>query len=439
MGQSLREQLARAPELIDKLPPGAVDELAGEPWWFMARPEQLPPPDLLWHIWLILSGRGWGKTRTGAEWLADEVLNVDHPGSASPEFGIIAETFGDTRTICVEGPSGLLGVLNRRGLVNGTHYVYNRSAWQVNFADGQRIHMLGADDRDAGRGFNFAGIWADELAKWRYPLETWTEGIAPALRVGSRPRACITTTPKPIPILKEWVRRTDGSVHVTRGSTFDNAANLSTTALTEFRRRYAGTRIGRQELYGELLDDIEGALWQAAWIWHEDKPPALRRVVVAVDPATTYGPDADETGIVVCGVDTEGHFWVLADLSGRYAPADWARIVAQQVAVWGAHEVVAEGNQGGQMVKQVLIAAEVPTRVRIVHAKVSKQARAEPIAALYEQRRVSHLRGLDVLELQLTEWVPDKGAVSPDRLDAAVWGLTALSGREVKPVRRIAT
>jgi phage terminase large subunit-like protein len=260
MGKSLQEILATLPpheqeSAVEELGEKQRSEMVQEPWWFIGRPEQ-QEPEGDWTVWLILAGRGWGKTRTGAEWLVDQVLkNPTAPDGSPTEWAIMGETFNDTRVVCVEGPSGVLRVLQRRGLIHEQDFAYNRSSWQIRLSQGQKIHMFGADNPDAGRGYNLSGVWADEIAKWRYSYESWNEGIAPALRIGIKPRAVITTTPKPIRILREWVSRKDNSVYVTRGSTFDNASNLSEAALTELQARYSGTRTGRQELYGELLDD----------------------------------------------------------------------------------------------------------------------------------------------------------------------------------------
>ena len=266
MALALLDQLIRlTPDeraaFVQTLTEDQISEIQQQPWWLVGRPEQQSPPGT-WMIWLILAGRGWGKTRTGSEWLIDEILkNPTAPDGNPTEWAIIAETFSDTRVMCVDGPSGIMRVMERKGMKLGKDFYYNRSSWQINFGEGQRLHMFGADDKDAGRGYNLSGVWADEIAKWRYPYETWHEGIAPALRIGKRPRAVITTTPKPVKAIREWVKREDDSIYVTRGSTFDNAANLSATALSELRARYEGTRIGRQELHGEVLTDIEGALW----------------------------------------------------------------------------------------------------------------------------------------------------------------------------------
>jgi len=302
MAKSLREQiqtltLERRQEWIDSLDNDLVLELKNKPWWFIGRPEQ-QEPEGDWNVWLILSGRGWGKTRTGSEWLVDSIIKQPLAPDGTPtQWAIVAPTFKDVRNICVDGPSGILKVLQRRGFVSDSDYIYNKSSWQIQFKDGQKIHMFGADDADAGRGLNLAGGWLDEVAMWQYPEATFIEGIAPALRIGLHPRIVVTTTPKPIKLLRDWTSRTDGSVYITRGSTFDNARNLSKTALQELKARYDGTRIGRQELYGELLEDVEGALWNLRMIEEAritpDALPPLIRVVTAIDPAVTSGEDSD--------------------------------------------------------------------------------------------------------------------------------------------------
>lgn len=409
-------------------------EIIQKPWWFIGRPEQ-QEPEGDWTVWLILAGRGWGKTRTGAEWLVEQVLKTPKaPDGVPTEWAIIGETFSDTRVMCVEGPSGILRVLERRGLTNGVEFTYNKSSWQINLIDGQKIHMFGADNPDAGRGYNLSGVWADEIAKWRYSYESWNEGIAPALRIGARPRAVITTTPKPIRILKDWTQRTDGSVHVTRGSTFDNKANLSQAALVELQARYHGTRLGRQELYGEILEDVEGALWTRNWIEQArittEQLPPLYRIVVAIDPAVTSGENSDETGIVVAGASSNGHFYVLEDATMRATPDAWGKRAVQAFRDWKADRIVAEINNGGDMVIMVLRQVDNNVPVTKVHATRGKRVRAEPISALYEQGRVHHVGGFNLLEDQMVSWTPESDE-SPDRLDALVWALTELKDGSV--------
>ena len=434
MGQSLFDEVAKysddeRKEWLESLPDEAARDIIRLPWWFIGRPEQ-QAPEGDWNVWLILSGRGWGKTRTGAEWLVEQVLkNPLAPDGAPTEWAIIAETFGDCRTVCVEGPSGVLRVLKRLGLQEDRDFIYNRSSWQINLVEHkQRIHLFGADNPDAGRGFNLAGVWADEMAKWKYPYETWTEGIALALRIGEKPRACITTTPKPIRLLREWSARKDNSVFVTKGSTFDNKANLSQAALLELESRYAGTRMGRQELYGELLDDIEGALWTRKMIddARVKEMPPLVRIVVAIDPAVTSGEESDETGIVTAGVTADGHYYVMEDNSLRTSPDQWARRAIDSYHRHKADRVIGETNNGGDMIELLLKQVDPVVSFKKVTATRGKKVRAEPISALYEQARVHHVGGFPELEDQMVTWTPDS-STSPDRMDALVWALTELS------------
>lgn len=266
----------------------------------------------------------------------------------------------------------------------------------------------------------------DELAAFTYMRETWDQ-MRFGLRLGQHPKVVITTTPKPAPLIRELVNRTDGSVVVTRGSTFDNAKNLAPAALQEFLARYEGTRIGRQELYGEIIDDVEGALWKLGDIERDrvDRTPFIVRRVIAVDPAVTANEDSDETGIVVVSRDREGHGYVEADLSMRGTPMEWARTV---VHAFDAHEcdnIIVEVNQGGDMVAQTLRTIRPNLPIREVRASKGKRLRAEPISSLYEQGRVHHVGVFERLELQMTTWTPDEPK-SPDRLDALVHGLTDL-------------
>lgn len=408
-----------------------IAELNRKPWWFISRPEQ-QEPEGDWFIWLILSGRGWGKTRTGSEWLAQQVIkNPKTKDGAPTQWAIVAPTFGDAKNICVEGPSGFLKALQHQGLQNEKDFIYNKSSHKIDFIDGARVHTFGADSPDSGRGLNLSGAWLDEIASWQYPYESWTEGLAPALRIGDRPRVVVTTTPKPIKLIREWVGRSDNSIHITRGSTFDNAKNLSSTALSELRSRYEGTRTGRQELYGEILEQAEGALWIRNWIEDtrvtKDNIPQLTRIVVGIDPAVTSGENSDETGIITCGVGIDKHYYVLADDTLRGTPNEWGKRAIQAYTRWKADRIVAEVNNGGDMVVMVIQQVDRSAPVKKVHATRNKTTRAEPISALYEQGKVHHVGGFPQLEDQMVLWTPDVKK-SPDRLDALVWALTELSG-----------
>jgi len=379
-----------------------------------ARPQQLPP-DSDWRIWLVIAGRGFGKTYLGAGWLCEQALKTPET-----EWAIVAPTFTDARRTCVEGPSGILKALSPAQLK-----FYNRSNGQITLANESKIHMLSAEEPDRVRGLNLSGAWLDEFAAWRYE-ETWTEGLAPALRVGN-PQVVITTTPRPVRLIREFVSRTDGSVVVTRGSTFDNAANLSPAALAELRNRYEGTRIGRQELYGELLTDTPGALFTYDLIeaCRVTEMPEMVRIVVAIDPAVTSGEHSDETGIIAVGKGTDGRAYVLADRSCRDTPSGWAKRAVALYEELKADRIVAEKNQGGDMVEQTLRTVNPTIPYKGITARQGKRLRAEPIAALYEQGRVSHVGSFTTLEDQMTGWLPDSGE-SPDRLDALVHGIVEL-------------
>lgn len=381
-----------------------------------------------WRVWTILAGRGWGKTRTGAEDIAHYALWND-----GVRVAVIAPTFADARDICVEGTSGLLRVIPEECVVQ-----WSRTHGEMVLFNDSRIKIFSADQPDRLRGPQHHRVWCDELAAWgkRDAFDQMMFG----LRLGDDPRVIVTTTPRPVELVMELVGRSD--VYLTRGSTFDNAANLPPAALRQLTERYAGTRLGRQELEAELLTEIEGALWRREQIeaLRVAAAPEMARVVVAIDPAVTHGPDSDETGIVAVGRGVDGLFYVLADGSGRLAVEMWAaRAVALFEKVEG-HVMVAEVNEGGDMVGQVLrhIAPDLPFRsVRAVRGKVE---RALPVAALYEQGRVRHVAGLTGLEDQMVRFTYDGfSGGSPDRVDALVWAVTELSaGIGVVPrVRRV--
>lgn len=400
-------------------------------WLVKARQAQRPP-DTDWLLWLILSGRGFGKTRIGAEETCWQAIRA--PGT---RWAAVGATGDDAREVLAEGPSGIGFVLDRYSQAMGfTVYTHQKQQGAYRLWNGSRIRYLGAEKPERLRGPNWHGGWADEVAAWRYPgtwdqLELSVRAKHPALAAA---RIIATTTPQPTPLIRRLVAQASAT---TVGSTYDNAANLDPAFIGKLEDLYGGTRFGRQELHGEVLADIEGALFKAAWLHPADEDAAVEEVVVGVDPAVTHGPESDETGIVIAARVGAG-FVVLGDRTGRYSPEEWAQVVAYEVDRWGADRVVAEVNNGGDLVGAVLRTAQVGTRVQKVHASRGKAIRAEPIAALYEQGRVAHLPGLAQLEAQLTEWVPGIGP-SPDRVDALVWALTSLSGRTLRPVQSFAT
>lgn len=385
-----------------------------------------PGPDNNWQIWLIMSGRGFGKTWTGASWIYEQAAT--YPGS---EWAIVAPTFSDTRRICIEGSAGLLRAMHKEEVVG-----YRRNDLEIELVNGSRIYGFSADRPDRVRGSNLWGAWLDEVGSWRYDA-TFHEGLMPALRKGEHPRIIVTTTPRGTSLLRELAGRDDGSVHTTQGSTLENEANLSDVALKELYRRYGGTRLGRQELEGELIADVEGALWKRAWleqgrlvpIYDENgKPdlPPLVRVVVAMDPSTTSKASSAEFGIMVVGLGTDGEVYLLDDLSGRMTPGQAMRVAVDAYHEWEADRVVGEQNNGGDFIEELLRTVDENISYRTVTASRGKQVRAEPVSAIYEQGRAHHIGTYPKLEDQLCTWTPmDKE--SPDRLDALVWGVAELT------------
>ena len=418
MGRSLADTLA-------SLDPATRDEVLGSltveerwaamyAWSVWQRPEQRTP-DSTWRTWLILAGRGFGKTRTGAEFIREQVES-----GRARRIALVGRTAADVRDTMVEGESGLMSVYPP-----GQRPRYEPSKRRVTFHNGAVAVTYSADKPDLLRGPNHDLAWADELAAWRYS-DAWDQ-LMLGLRIGDNPRVIVTTTPRPVPVIKRLLGTDDGSVVVTRGSTFDNAANLADEFLTEMRRRYEGSRLGRQELYAEVLDDADGALWSRDQIdaTRVTDVPDLRKVVVAIDPAASSGEESAETGIVVAGVDTRGVGYILDDRSIRGTPNEWAKAAVAAYHQHRADTIVAEANQGGDMVRQVLQTVDSKAPVKLVRATRGKRTRAEPVAALYEQGRVHHVGFFPDLEDQLCSWVPDVGN-SPDRLDALVWAITDL-------------
>jgi phage terminase large subunit-like protein len=380
----------------------------------LARAEQIPNEDKSWNTWLALAGRGWGKTRTAAEWLAWQAAK-----NPNTRWAIVAPTFADVRDTCAEGVSGVVGILREYGMLKD----YNRSIGEIVLTNKSRIKLFSGEEPDRLRGPQFHGGWFDELASFKYTdaFDQYKFG----LRLGEHPQTVITTTPRPTKQIKDLLKRDD--VIVVRGSTFDNAANLSESALAEMRLRYEGTRLGRQELYGEVIDDMDGALWNRAMIeeGRVTETPPFARIVVAIDPAVTSGEDSDLTGIVVAGITNDAHYYVLEDLSLKASPDKWARVAVEAFHKWKADRVIGETNNGGDMIELLLRQVDVSIPYKKVTATRGKQVRAEPVAALYEQKRVHHIGMFAELEDQLCNWTPDSKE-SPDRMDAMVWAMQEL-------------
>jgi len=384
----------------------------------LARANQLPPEGD-WTTWLILAGRGFGKTRLGAEEIAWQAIT--QPGT---RWAVVAPTFSDARDTCAEGESGIVSILNRYRMLEN----YNRSIGEILLKNGSRIKLFSADQPERFRGPQHHGAWCDELGAWRYQ-DAWDQ-LQFGLRLGKKPRVIVTTTPRSTPLIRMLAKRSDGSVEITRGSTFDNAANLAPSALMELQARYNGTRLGRQELYGEILDDIEGALWTSGLIDRNriEKAPPMSRIVVSVDPAVTNNANSDETGIVVCGSTSEGHGYVLGDYSFKGSPLDWATKAVEIFDIYKADAVLVEVNQGGDMVSAVLKQVRSSLPIREIRAHVGKKLRAEPVAAMYEQGRIHHVGEFAQLEDQMTQWTTDDSD-SPDRIDAMVQAFSDLLGK----------
>ncbi|WP_308814900.1 terminase large subunit domain-containing protein [Sphingomonas sp. GV3] len=385
-----------------------------------AQPGQAPPPDALWRIWLIRAGRGFGKTRAGAEWVTAVAV-----GNDDARIALVGATAEDVRRVMIDGPSGLRAVARFN---KAPRFLQHRG--EVRWPGGAVAYVYSADAPDQLRGPEHDAAWCDELAKWRRGDAAW-DNLMMGMRRGAHPRVVVTTTPRPTALMRR-VMRSRGLVE-TRGRTRDNAY-LPRAFVEQVEDTYGGTTLGRQELDGEMIDDIPGALWTRALLdaAASGERPAPVRVVVGVDPPAGDGRSGgDACGIVAVALDGDGIGHVLEDASiAGGSPEGWARAVAACAARHGADRVVAEANQGGAMVRSVLLAADVTLPVRLVRASRGKAARAEPVAALYERGKVRHCGRFPALEDEMCGLVAGGGyhgpGQSPDRADALVWALTAL-------------
>lgn len=341
------------------------------------------------------------------------------------QVAVVTPTFGDLRRVAFEGVSGILKTLPEECLMSGRGHGYNSSASEIRLYNGSKIMGFSATEPDRLRGPQFHRAWCDELAAWRYP-EAFDQ-LMFALRLGDRPQCVITTTPKPTPLIRQLMERPD--TIMTSGSTFENADNLAASTLQMLRDRYEGTTLGRQELYAEVIDAMEGALWSPSLIdRHRVRDyPELANIIVAVDPAVTSGSDSDETGLVVVARDGDGAYYVVEDKSGRYSPDQWGKVAVDLFHKWDADRIVAEVNNGGDLVERLIRTVDHTVRFKSVHATRGKLVRAEPIAALYEQGKVHHVGVFPELESQMCTYTGERPKPSPDRLDALVWGLSELS------------
>lgn len=430
LSDCLRTQAGRrlADEFFAGLGPRELETLLAS-WTLNARPDQWPPNAARdgepWSVWLVMGGRGAGKTRTGAEWVRGLALG-EPDFSARPvgRIALVGETAADVRDVMIEGVSGILSV----------HAADERPTWEpsrrrLEWRNGAIAQAFSAEDPESLRGPQFECAWLDEFAKWRHAQETF-DMLQFGLRLGERPRQLVTTTPRATPSLKRLMD--DPHTALSRASTYANARHLAPSFIETIVSRYAGTRLGRQELEGEVIAEAEGALWSRDMIeaCREDKAPALARVVVAIDPPASSSGRADRCGVVAAGVDADGIVHVLEDSSlGAARPAAWARAA---IACHRRHEadmIVAEVNQGGEMVAAVIHEADASIVVKQVRATRGKYLRAAPVAQLYEQGRVRHSGAFPALEDEMCAFGPEglAGARSPDRLDALVWAITALA------------
>jgi len=416
-------QRIRLAEFLATIPP-SVREAMPWSWRWWARPSQLAPATN-WRTWVVRAGRGYGKTRTGAE----ETRRRVRKGLAG-HIALIGATAADVRDVMVEGESGILAVHP-----TGSRPEYEPSKRRLTWPNGATATCFSAEEPDRLRGPQSDWVWGDEPASWRSGVLAWDNAMF-GHRLGNDPRSMLTMTPRPL----DWLRKIEAEArtYVTTGATYDNLTNLAESFIDMVVGRYEGTRLGRQELFAELLVDTPGALWTQDLIDRHRvrEAPMLQRVVVAIDPAVTAGEDSDSTGIVAAGLAADGHVYVLADRTCRVSPDAWARRAVDLYDEVEGDRIVAEVNNGGDLVETVLRTVDPSVPVRKVHASRGKRVRAEPVAALYEQGRVHHVGAeLADLEDELTTWTVE-ASESPDRLDALVWAVTELAVEQVKRRRR---
>ena len=426
-------------EALSQLSPKQLQELQYD-WRFWARPEQLEPDGKDWNVWWINAGRGFGKTRAGAEWVREQVKR------GHKRIAAVAATNSDILRVMVKGESGFLNICsstdkNHKGQLIG-YPLWSPTKRTLSWhKDGDHskpevavVEFYSAEEPERLRGPQFSCAWTDEVASWSKGEETWSM-LQFCLRLGKHPRICATTTPKSTALIRRLI--SDPKTHVTIGSTFDNAANLADTYLQAVKDQYEGTRLGRQELYAEILTENEGALWTADMIdacqVSRDDVPELIRKVVAVDPAVSSNVESDSTGMVVAGIDINGKAYVLGDYTLKASPETWANKAVELYHEFECSRIVYESNQGKDLIPSLFKTVDPNLPLRGVHASNAKIARAEPVSALYEQGKVYHVRNpedadasLTELETQMTTYEPLGKHKSPDRYDALVWALTDL-------------
>ena len=418
-------------KLFEELGPLKTEELKHD-WNFWARDNQLEPDGSEWNTWFINAGRGFGKTRSGVEWVRENVKR------GCKRIAAVASTNSDIERVMVKGESGFLSVCWKGDKTYAGKKMgfpeWSPTKRTLTWENGAQVQFFSAEEPERLRGPQFELAWCDETAAWNKDIDTWSM-LQFCMRLGKHPRIMVTTTPKPTKLIRQILK--DPKTVVTTGSTFDNSANLAGTYLKAVKEQYEGTRLGRQELYAEVLEEAQGALWTTAMldeasVKHEAVPD-LSRIVVALDPAVTSNAESDMTGIVVAGIDVNGVAYVLGDYTDRLSPQGWASKAIELYHHYQADRIVAEVNQGGDMVKTTIHGEDETVPYKAVRASRGKFARAEPISALYERGLVKHVSNppdgssLNELETQMRTWEPLGSIGSPDRLDALVWAITDLS------------
>lgn len=402
--------LPQRDELLNQLSESEL-EVAKKVWLMWAREAQLPPLGS-WRTWLYMAGRGSGKTRSGAEWVRNQV--EEH---GVKRIALVAPTQADVRDVMVEGESGIIGCCPEWNKPR-----YESSKRRVLWPNGAMAFMYSSEEPHRLRGPQHEKAWCDEVVAWKQ-LDTW-DMLQFGLRLGSDPQAVVTTTPF---VGHQLIRRIvkDEFTKVTSGSTLENAENLAPGFIDQIIKKYRGARLWGQEIEGKFLERIEGALWTDDW-QRSDVPDELARVVVAIDPAASTNVESAETGIVVAGIDERGFGYILEDLSGQYSPNEWANVAVAAYVRWRANMIIAEANHGGDMVESTIRQSSPTVPFKKVFASRGKRTRAEPVASLYEQKRIFHTQIFDILEEQMLSFNPDMPTTGMDRVDALVWGLTDL-------------
>ena len=418
-------------ELFDELGPQKVEELKHD-WNFWARDNQLEPDSSDWNTWFINAGRGFGKTRSGVEWVRENVKR------GCKRIAAVASTNSDIERVMVKGESGFLSVCWKGDRTYAGKKMgfpeWSPTKRTLTWENGAQVQFFSAEEPERLRGPQFELAWCDETAAWNKDMDTWSM-LQFCMRLGKHPRIMVTTTPKPTKLIRQILK--DTKTVVTTGSTFDNSANLAGTYLKAVKEQYEGTRLGRQELYAEVLEEAQGALWTTAMLddasGKHEAVPDLSRIVVALDPAVTSNAESDMTVIVFAGIDVNGVAYVLGDYTDRLSPQGWASKAIELYHQYQADRIIAEVNQGGDMVKTTIHGEDETVPYKAVRASRGKFARAEPISALYERNLVKHVSNppdgatLNELETQMRTWEPLGSIGSPDRLDALVWAITDLS------------